>query len=178
MTRPPAKIQEQTMRLPPLVCFPLSAAAAPFTAGISRFPYRAHVLFKTWKCLYIQNGLFRQIAFHHLFLAMYFRWSHGRSWNSCATFLWSRFATHTGCAFQTLTVTGFLALAQFSPFQCQLLSWLRRLTHSCQKAIRSHTSDLGHVKKGLFEWTLDIKQPSCNDLTHLARPHYGWCWNV
>ena len=101
---------------------------------------------------------------------------------TCATFLWSRLAIHTGCTFQTLTVTGFLALAQFSPFQCQLLSWLCTCScshiHAKKASVRSHTSDLRRVKKELSEWTLDVKQPSCNDMTHLARPHYSWCWNV
>ena len=98
----------------------------------------------------IQNGPFRQIAFHNLSLAMYFRWSHGRSWNCCATFLWSRFATHTGCAFQTLTVTGFLALAQFPPFRCQLLSWLWRLTHSCQESNPFAQQRVGACEEGIM----------------------------
>ena len=73
---------------------------------------------------------------------------------SCATFLWSRFASHTGCTFQTLTVTGFLAL---SPFQCQLLSWLWRLTNSQSKRPFAHQR-FGACEVGII-WTSEFR---CN----------------
>ena len=128
------------MRLSPLICVALVCCCCPVHRGDQSFSiYGARVLFRTWKSLYIQNGPFRQIA-------------DGRRkvLKSCATFLWSHFASLNGCTFQTLTLTGFLALAQFSHFRCQHLSRLWRLTHSCQESNPFAHQRFGACEEGII----------------------------